>query len=138
MTEPDDPRTAETPSVEAEARRLMESLGAWASAAGGGTTDDAQAAGGCSCNPAPKVCRVCPVCRVGAVVESLSPDLVDRLADLVAMVAGSLKVIADDRRQEQQTPAEQDRQEPEREHVPKDDRAFDGFGDTDDEGERRP
>ncbi len=157
MTDPQDShRSTAGTSVEEEARRLMESLGAWAA---GQTTGERQThaaepesatqteqprttdGAGCSCNPAPRICRVCPVCRVGAVVESLSPELVDHLADLVAMVAGSLKAVAEDRRAARTSadaaaePTGHDRG-PERQHVPKDDSAF--GADDEDEGEQRP
>ncbi|MBC9957607.1 hypothetical protein [Yimella sp. cx-51] len=101
-------------AVAQEAMKLVESLGAWAgsassahafeSSAGGGSDrdDDEPKRGddGCSCSTAhaPVVCRVCPVCRVGAFLEGLSPEAMERIADLIGMVAGSLQAVAQERR----------------------------------------
>lgn len=56
---------------------------------------------GCDCGPtahSPAVCKVCPVCRVGAFLEGLSPEVMERFADIIAMVAGSLQAVAQQRR----------------------------------------
>ncbi|WP_431841090.1 hypothetical protein [Calidifontibacter indicus] len=120
MSEKSDPTATDTGSVADEAMKLMESLGMWAATAGHSTDTppkesmrddspvqpDAGASGapsgsGCDCGPtahSPAVCKVCPVCRVGAFLEGLSPEVMERFADIIAMVAGSLQAVAQQRR----------------------------------------
>ncbi|MBO1755329.1 hypothetical protein [Allobranchiibius sp. CTAmp26] len=43
------------------------------------------------------ICRVCPVCRVAAYMHTVRPEVLVRVADVLAMVAGSLQLIAADR-----------------------------------------
>lgn len=125
-------------SVAQEAQRLVEALADWAGegarvgsedsshhsagdSCGSAADEHAPAQDGCTCGAehAPRVCRVCPVCRIGAFLEQVSPEVVDRCADLFAMVAGSLRTVADDRR------AAQERSGPSpRRPVPRDDDAF--------------
>ncbi len=52
----------------------------------------------------PSVCRVCPVCRVLNVVRSISPETLDRIADIVDLVSDGLRGFATNRR-EQNAPA---------------------------------
>lgn len=97
----DSPTSEAAGSVAEEAVKLMESLGAWAShKAADDPAPNRAGAQECSCSRAqtPAVCQVCPVCRVGAFLEGLSPDIVERLADVVAMFAGSLHAAAQQRR----------------------------------------
>lgn len=44
------------------------------------------------------VCRMCPVCRMAGLVQAVQPDLLDRLADLLGLVAGGLHSAAEQRR----------------------------------------
>lgn len=115
MNDKSDPTTHDTGSVADEAIKLMESLGAWATGAQQASTtsqDRPAGSGTCSCSTdsaapqshAPAVCRVCPVCRVGAFLEDLSPEVMERFADLIAMVAGSLQAVAQQRRSEHEAP----------------------------------
>ncbi|AKU17140.1 hypothetical protein [Luteipulveratus mongoliensis] len=56
---------------------------------------------GCSCQDAAMVaavCQVCPVCRVAGLLHNVRPETMDRIADLLGMVAGSLQAVAADRR----------------------------------------
>ena len=120
MSEKSDPTATDTGSVADEAMKLMESLGMWAATAGHSADappqesmrddwpgqPDAGASGapsgsGCDCGPtahSPAVCKVCPVCRAGAFLEGLSPEVMERFADIIAMVAGSLQAVAQQRR----------------------------------------
>ncbi|MGB8385047.1 MAG: hypothetical protein WCG47_28045 [Dermatophilaceae bacterium] len=45
------------------------------------------------------VCRLCPVCQLVAFVRSISPDTIDRLADVVDMVSVGLRGLAESRRE---------------------------------------
>lgn len=44
------------------------------------------------------VCRLCPVCRMAGLVQAVQPDLLDRVADLLGLVAGGLHSAAQQRR----------------------------------------
>ncbi len=44
------------------------------------------------------VCRVCPVCQLIAFVKAVSPDAIERLADVVDMLGDGLRVFAQSRR----------------------------------------
>lgn len=55
----------------------------------------------CDCAHGPAVeavCRMCPVCRLAGLVQAVQPDLLDRVADLLGVVAGGLRTAAQDRR----------------------------------------
>lgn len=43
------------------------------------------------------ICRVCPVCRIASYMHTVRPEVLVRVADVLAMVAGSLQMIAADR-----------------------------------------
>lgn len=45
------------------------------------------------------VCRVCPVCRVLAVVRSINPDTLERVADVVDLLSDGLRTYASGRRE---------------------------------------
>lgn len=103
----------------AEAERLMDAFSEWVGQAGaereaaeGGpgrsVGDDAEPSGAdvpetsvaCECGRTAgldAVCRICPVCRVAAYVHTVRPEILERVADVLAMVAGSLQAIAADR-----------------------------------------
>ena len=51
------------------------------------------------------ICRVCPVCRIAAYMHTVRPEVLVRVADVLAMVAGSLQLIAADRTPDPQTAA---------------------------------
>lgn len=56
---------------------------------------------GCDCAQGPAVeavCRMCPVCRLAGLVQAVQPDLLDRVADLLGVVAGGLRTAAQERR----------------------------------------
>lgn len=61
---------------------------------------DTGAAPACACaNPSVQsVCDICPVCRVAAFLSEVRPETVERVADLLSMVAGSLEAFAAQRR----------------------------------------
>ncbi|WP_240977166.1 hypothetical protein [Knoellia koreensis] len=107
-------------SVAEEAARLMDALGGWAASAGYAagtrhTEDDAEVprtegdatradggekAGACpTCGAENGVgqaisCQVCPVCQGIALLRSVRPETVDRLADLAGALAATLRDIA--------------------------------------------
>lgn len=92
----------------------------------GSTTPRAEAhepAGpGCGCGQATAldaVCRVCPVCRLAGLVQAIRPDVIDRVADLLAMVSGSLHEVASSRRDaaDGQTPQSQEGNGPAERHA---------------------
>lgn len=90
-------------AVAREAARLMAALGAGAphDASGHETGDesdpqpDARDEQVCVC---PSLCRRCPVCRIGGFIAQLTPETLERVADLLAMAAGSLHSAAEQRR----------------------------------------
>lgn len=45
------------------------------------------------------VCRVCPVCQLIAFVKAVSPEAIERLADVADMVGDGLRVFAQSRRE---------------------------------------
>lgn len=60
---------------------------------------DAPSDGGCSVcggesEGAPVACRLCPLCQGIALLRSVRPETVDRLADLASAVAGTLRDMA--------------------------------------------
>lgn len=82
----------------------------------GGPADsggEAGARGGATCDcgsnsGADAICRVCPICRVAAYVQTVRPEVLERVGDVLAMVAGSLQAMAAERSSEQtehRTPA---------------------------------
>ncbi|CAG7572914.1 hypothetical protein FB554_1057 [Barrientosiimonas humi] len=56
---------------------------------------------GCSNDAVSSVCGLCPVCRVATFVAEVQPETIEKVADLVSMVAGSLQSFAAQRRAEQ-------------------------------------
>ena len=134
-------------SVADEATRLLESLRRSAEAAaqsaasdppvadpsGGDPASDAGAPGAApsAAEPGPAAhdpfCTWCPLCRGAAVVRSLSPETLARLADLAALAATVLTDLARSRTTGGQPASEQARD------APTDDAAADGSGRT-----RRP
>ena len=50
--------------------------------------------GGASSDDTPSSCRLCPLCRVVALLRSVRPETVDLLADLAMSVAASLRDVA--------------------------------------------
>lgn len=90
-------------AVAREAARLMAALGAGTPHdASGRATDDgsdpqptARGEQVCAC---PALCRRCPVCRIGGFIAQLTPETLERMADLLAMAAGSLQSAAEQRR----------------------------------------
>ncbi|WP_145227427.1 hypothetical protein [Rudaeicoccus suwonensis] len=135
--------------VAAEALRLAEAFAAWAggvsdthsqhadadrsadaarddTAGQGSSTPRAEAheppEPGCGCGQATAldaVCRVCPVCRLAGLVQAIRPDVIDRVADLLAMVSGSLHEVASSRRDAAagQTPQAHDSNSPAERHA---------------------
>ncbi|TWP36981.1 hypothetical protein [Leekyejoonella antrihumi] len=73
------------------------------------------------------VCRVCPICRVATVVQAIQPEALERVADVLAMFAGSLNAVAEDRRAGARNPTPSSPAKPEHTDIPV-------SGDTDDEG----
>ncbi len=43
-------------------------------------------------------CRYCPVCHLIGFVRGISPEVIDRIADVVDLVGGGLRDLADSRR----------------------------------------
>lgn len=84
------------------------------STAGSAGTDEARTSAGadeartrtgpaaCTCDAAAvqAVCQVCPVCRVAAFLAEVRPETVERVADVLGMVVGSLEAFAAQRRSE--------------------------------------
>ena len=78
--------------------------------AGGGAATGAGAERACpQCGAAQGVgraetCRVCPLCQGVALLRSVRPETVDRLADLASAVAATLRDVAGERRGQQPAP----------------------------------
>lgn len=78
-----------------------------------GTADDPEAApsaGACSAcggerDGTPVACRLCPLCQGIALLRSVRPETVDRLADLASAVAASLRDVATQSRASGSTPS---------------------------------
>lgn len=106
-TESEDEQTG-TSSVADEAAKLAQAFSLWAQTGRGATTDrtdgsapDADGATACGCghgDSVEAVCRMCPVCRVAGMLQAVQPDLLDRVADLLSVVAGGLHSAAEERR----------------------------------------
>lgn len=65
------------------------------------TATGSPAPSGCACtdsSAAEAICRVCPVCRLAGLLAAIRPETLERCADLLGMVAGSLQAVATDRR----------------------------------------
>ncbi|MFC6706386.1 hypothetical protein [Flexivirga alba] len=125
-SDPDDKQSGAS-NVADEAMRLAEAFAVWAQngklaadvamhdapadqAATSGTESadapsapprDGTAAPSCDCAhgaAVEAVCRMCPVCRMAGLVQAVQPDLLDRVADLLGLVAGGLHSAAEQRR----------------------------------------
>lgn len=86
--------------LETEASRLADAFSAWAGSSGTADRADTPAAAGCGCGSGAGldvVCRACPICRVASYVQTVRPEVLERVADVLAMIAGSLQAIAADR-----------------------------------------
>lgn len=68
----------------------------------GGTTSEDATEPGCACGTpsVQAVCEICPVCRVAAFLAEVRPETVERVADVLSMVVGSLEAFAAQRRSE--------------------------------------
>lgn len=125
-SDPDDQQSGAS-NVADEAMRLAEAFAVWAQngklaadvAAHDTPADDAASSGAetggassarpetsaatphCDCAhgvAVEAVCRMCPVCRMAGLVQAIQPDLLDRVADLLGLVAGGLHTAAQQRR----------------------------------------
>lgn len=100
-------------SVADEAARLAEAFAGWAgrnhftaSTSGDDELAVVDGAGGaaqpsCDCAHGPgveAVCRNCPVCRAAGLIQAVSPELLDRAADLLELLASGLHSAAAGRR----------------------------------------
>lgn len=95
-------------SVADEAARLAQAFSVWAQNGRGAATSrtdpdepGAGVAAGCGCthgDAVEAVCRMCPVCRAAGILQAVQPELLDRVADLLSMLAGGLRTAAEDRR----------------------------------------
>ncbi|MBB2892303.1 hypothetical protein [Flexivirga oryzae] len=97
-----------TSSVADEAARLAQAFSTWAqngrgtsfgpSATHESVTGEAAACGCTHGDSVEAVCRMCPVCRAAGLLQAVQPELLDRVADLLSMVAGGLRSAAEERR----------------------------------------
>lgn len=102
------PDEHEETSVADEAAKLAQAFSAWAQQGDGAGTDpvdraESDPAGTAQCGCAhgvsvEAVCRMCPVCRAAGLLQAVQPELLDRVADLLSMVAGGLHAAAEQRR----------------------------------------
>ena len=106
----DGTRTAPSGSVADEAALLVDLLSSrgWGGTAGGqsggpgeGSAQDSGEAGSraprneCTCGgTTPTACRLCPVCQLISFVQRLSPDSLERVADVVELAATGLRDLA--------------------------------------------
>lgn len=94
-TKPADSEATPETKAEATAETETETSGPEESAS------EAPEQAGCSCQASAAVgavCQVCPICRLAGLVDSVRPETMERIADLLGMVAGSLQAVAADRR----------------------------------------
>jgi len=90
----------EETSVADEAAKLAQAFSAWAGAGAGSERVNSEPTG-CGCSHGDSVetvCRMCPVCRAAGLLQAVQPELLDRVADLLSMVAGGLHSAAEQRR----------------------------------------
>jgi hypothetical protein len=120
---PADPSASPTGTVAEEAAKLVEMLaaagGPWAGSSGSsgsngadgphlGTSSDGPGASRsgphtCTCGgTTPQACRLCPVCQVISFVSAISPETIDRAADLVGFAATALRDLATAQRERQE------------------------------------
>lgn len=100
------PDEREEPSVADEAAKLAQAFSAWSRQGPAGGSErshgaDASDAAGCGCSHGDSVqavCRMCPLCRAAGLLQAVQPDLLDRVADLLSVVAGGLHSAAEQRR----------------------------------------
>lgn len=60
----------------------------------------------CTCGgTTPQACRLCPVCQVISFVSAISPETIDRAADLVGFAATALRDLATAQRERQEATA---------------------------------
>ncbi|WP_353508823.1 hypothetical protein [Intrasporangium sp.] len=65
------------------------------SAQGSDETGSSDERGECSCGgTTPAACRICPVCQLISFVQRLSPDSLERVADVVELAATGLRDLA--------------------------------------------
>ena len=106
-------------SVADEAARLAQAFSLWAQNGRGdtaaGATPRQDSADGdiaaCGCthgDSVEAVCRMCPVCRAAGLLQAVQPEVLDRVADLLSMVAGGLRSAAEGRRTGQETTSTDD------------------------------
>ena len=80
------------------------------SAQGSGATGSRAQRGECTCGgTTPAACRMCPVCQLISFVQRLSPDSLERVADVVELAATGLRDLAHaqrDRRDQDAPPSE--------------------------------
>lgn len=104
----DDERSGAS-SVADEAARLAQAFSVWAQRDRGAASPDVGGEAGsartdpaeCGCSHGDSVeavCRMCPVCRAAGLLQAVQPELLDRVADLLNMVAGGLHSAAEQKR----------------------------------------
>ena len=72
------------------------------SAEGSGETGSRAQRGECTCGgTTPAACRLCPVCQLISVVQRMSPDSLERVADVVDLAATGLRDLAHAQRDKQ-------------------------------------
>ena len=115
---PADPSVSPAGTVAEEAAKLVEMLaavgGPWAGSSGSSGSSGSDGADGphlgtssdrpgasrsgthtCTCGgTTPQACRLCPVCQVISFVSAISPETIDRAADLVGFAATALRDLA--------------------------------------------
>jgi hypothetical protein len=61
----------------------------------------------CTCGgTTPAACRVCPVCQLISFVQQVSPDAIERLADVVGLAATALRDLAASQREQSERPGD--------------------------------
>ena len=86
-------------TVAEEAARLVEMLasgaGPWPGAGRPGASGAGEDEHECTCGGrTPQACRLCPVCQLVSFVGAISPETIDRAADLVGFAATALRDLA--------------------------------------------
>jgi hypothetical protein len=72
---------------------------------GGARTPREGGAHECTCGgTTPAACRICPVCQLISFVQQVSPDAIERLADVVGLAATALRDLATTQREQRARP----------------------------------
>lgn len=101
------PTGADAPSGGATGAATDGGTGPGASARGAEAGPEQTQSGTCTCGgTTPPACRLCPVCQLIAFVSAVSPETIERAADIVDLAATALRDLAATQRARRPAPEE--------------------------------